>query len=286
VAALHGGYTENEKSWLCLAGGLLYLRDRRLDRAEELLRKALLTARPDAWVSFIALSRLEAVQEKQLARMETADQRERLALRHTAFNGKIQQLQADAARQTEKDMPLQVVLADNAASVEKKCLALEQLLASRPSDGKRLEQAAWYCAMAGQWANALAYAERFLAIKGRESNGRLGIGLLTPGLLRQTGQAEEALSRLGRFVAVTRDPWYNNIGRSLLEQQPEQNLFDKTGESPDYLLTAHVAMAFWVEAGDRKKALRHYKEALGSYMDDRIEYAFARERIKWLSRPE
>jgi hypothetical protein len=31
-----------------------------------------------------------------------------------------------------------------------------------------------------------------------------------------------------------------------------------------------------------KQALRHHKEALGSYRDDRIEYQFAKERIKRL----
>lgn len=286
TAALEGGYTENEKSWLCLAASLLYVRERRLDQAADLLHRALLTARPDAWASFIALSRLDAVLERQLARSATAEQRERLGSAQAAFNRKIQEIQAVAAGQTEKDMPLQAVLADNGASPEKKCLALEQLLANRATAGNLLEQAAWYCAMAEQWENAFAYAERFLAIKGRESGGRLGVGLLAPGLLRQTGRTEEARFRLDRFVKDTRDPWYRGIARSLLEQQPEQDLLDKTGESPDYLLTAHVAMAFWAEADDRKKALRHYKEALGSYMDDRIEYAFARQGIKRLRRME
>jgi uncharacterized radical SAM superfamily Fe-S cluster-containing enzyme len=57
----------------------------------------------------------------------------------------------------------------------------------------------------------------------------------------------------------------------------------KAGESPEYVLTSHVAMGFWAEGSrDKNKAMDHYREALGSYMDDMIEYAFAVERIKRL----
>ena len=45
----------------------------------------------------------------------------------------------------------------------------------------------------------------------------------------------------------------------------------------------HCALGFWAEgAGENKKALKHYKEALGSYMDDWLEYEFTMERIKKL----
>jgi hypothetical protein len=43
----------------------------------------------------------------------------------------------------------------------------------------------------------------------------------------------------------------------------------------------YTALGFWAEgAGNGKKAMKCYREALGSYMDHRIEYEFARERIK------
>jgi len=48
-------------------------------------------------------------------------------------------------------------------------------------------------------------------------------------------------------------------------------------------VTGHAALGLWAEGSDQtKQALRHYKEALGSYHDDRIEYQFAKERIKRL----
>ena len=60
----------------------------------------------------------------------------------------------------------------------------------------------------------------------------------------------------------------------------------EAGESPEYVLTGRTALAFWAEgSGNKKKAIDHYREALGSYMDDMIEYAFAVERIKKLRQP-
>jgi hypothetical protein len=42
-------------------------------------------------------------------------------------------------------------------------------------------------------------------------------------------------------------------------------------------------MGFWAEGSkDKTKALRFYQEALGSFLDDWLEYDFARERIKRL----
>ena len=38
-------------------------------------------------------------------------------------------------------------------------------------------------------------------------------------------------------------------------------------------------------SGDKNKAIDHYREALGSYMDDMTEYVFAVERIKKLRQP-
>lgn len=58
---------------------------------------------------------------------------------------------------------------------------------------------------------------------------------------------------------------------------------EEAEEGPENLLTAHTALGFWAEgSGDRKKAIKHYKEALGSYMDNRIEYEFSKERIRRL----
>ena len=79
------------------------------------------------------------------------------------------------------------------------------------------------------------------------------------------------------------DSWYRVISACLLDRIKEKSLAEKAGEQPAYLVTGHVALGLWAEGSDQKKqALRHYKKALGSYRDDRIEYQFAKERIKRL----
>ncbi len=82
------------------------------------------------------------------------------------------------------------------------------------------------------------------------------------------------------YYRRTRDLWYLAISEHLLGEQTEQSLSEKAGESPENLVTWHTALDFWAEgSGDKKKAIKHYKEALGSYMDTRIEYDFAKSGL-------
>jgi hypothetical protein len=62
-------------------------------------------------------------------------------------------------------------------------------------------------------------------------------------------------------------------------------LKEKAGEAPEKLLTDYTLMGFWDEgSGQRENALKHYQEALESFLDDWLEYDFARERIKKLKK--
>jgi len=48
-------------------------------------------------------------------------------------------------------------------------------------------------------------------------------------------------------------------------------------------LTGHTALGLWAEgSGDTAGAISHYKEALMSYADYRLEYDFALGRVKRL----
>jgi hypothetical protein len=63
-------------------------------------------------------------------------------------------------------------------------------------------------------------------------------------------------------------------------KQTVNALKNKAGETPEKLLTAYTLMGFWDEGSGRpENALKHYKEALESFLDDWLEYDFARERI-------
>ena len=141
----------------------------------------------------------------------------------------------------------------------------------------------FYCAMNEEWTKALEYSRRFRNLKGRENANRLRVGLLAGEILLNMGRKKEALTALQNYKKNTKDEWYRLITDCLLDPQNEKSLVEKAGESPEYMLTGHVALAFWAEgSGDKNKAIDHYREALGSYMDDMIEYVFAVERINRL----
>ena len=141
----------------------------------------------------------------------------------------------------------------------------------------------FYCAMEEDWEPALQYAHQFLSLDGRENAGRLQVGLLTAEILYNMGRKEAALAELDNYLHNTEDVWYRSMAQCLLGRETEESLAEKAGESPEYVLTGRIALAFWAEGGgDKDKAIDHYREALGSYMDDMIEYVFAVERIKKL----
>jgi hypothetical protein len=73
------------------------------------------------------------------------------------------------------------------------------------------------------------------------------------------------------------DPWYLTISDYLLGKQTERSLLQQAGGSPENIITAHSALG--------QKAIKHYREALGSFLDTWLEYDFSRERLKRLKQP-
>ena len=133
------------------------------------------------------------------------------------------------------------------------------------------------------WAAALDYARQFLARPGRTNAGKLSVGLLEPEILHQQGKTAQARDRLEAFRERIADPWYRILSGSLLDPALQAQVTDRAGDSPENLLTGHAALGLWAEgSGDTTGAIRHYREALGSYMDQRIEYDFAMARVKRL----
>jgi lipoprotein NlpI len=108
----------------------------------------------------------------------------------------------------------------------------------------------------------------------------MGIGLLKACILNYEGKDKKARAALEDYEGRIRDPWFLTIGEYLLGKKTDKALKDQAGKSPERLITAYTMMGFWDEgAGEHKKAARHYKEAMGSFLDDWLEYDFARERI-------
>ena len=114
----------------------------------------------------------------------------------------------------------------------------------------------------------------------------MSLGLLEAGILHKQGLEDEARASLEAFANQIMDPWYLTICDYLLGNQTEKSLLEQAGESPENLITAQTALGLWAEgSGDKQKAIKHYREALGSFLDTWLEYDFAKERLKLLRQP-
>jgi tetratricopeptide (TPR) repeat protein len=174
-------------------------------------------------------------------------------------------------------------LRQESISLEEKQSVLEQILKNDDRNGNIMLALAFYSAVNEKWGQALEYTRNFFKIKGRENAGRLSAGLLEAEILHKMGRKEEAKTCLEGYYRRIRDPWYLAITEYLLGMQTEQFLSEESGESPENLVTWHTARGLWAEgSGDIKQAIKHYKEALGSYMDTKNEYIFAKGRIQKL----
>ena len=143
-----------------------------------------------------------------------------------------------------------------------------------------------YAAAAGdEWEKAREQIRAFLGPGGRENAARLGMGLLEAGVALHQGATDEAGQLLAGFIRDVRNPWYVSIAEYLSGRISEESLKASAEKSPEQLVTAYTSMGFRAEAArDRNGAMHYYKQALGSFMDDWLEYDFASERLKRLRR--
>ena len=285
-AFLRGGYTDQERHWLRYIAALIADKNHDTTRVEKLLQPVVLATGRENWLHFLALARLEKTQQQNLASIEDPETRRPYQAQLDQFSQEFQKSRPVLVERQALLAPLQAKLGQDSLAPKTKQALLEQILNIDPANGDLLVEMVFYCAMEDKWDLALEYVQRFLSLDGRENAGRLQVGLLKAEILHNLGRKEEALTELETFLNNTEDTWYRSIAECLLDQEKEKTLAQKAGESPEYLLTGHIALAFWAEGnGDRGKAIDHYREALGSYMDDMIEYVFAVERIKRLRQP-
>jgi len=282
-SAVRGGYSEDEKSWLYYTVGLIRIKQGDLSDSERLLRKAVLASNNESWPLFLSISKLEQVQRQRLASLRKKTKRIEYQAVINRFSQTIKKEYTIKKEQLEKLAPLVAKLKVNSIIPADKREILKEIMEIVKINEAILVGLAYYSAMDEEWDLALKYARAFLQVEGRENAGRLSLGLLEPCILNKIGRKDEAIERLKVFSGQIKNQWYRHIARSLLGEETEESIVQKAGERPEYLITAHCALGFWAEgAGENKKALKHYKEALGSYMDDWLEYVFTMERIKKL----
>jgi lipoprotein NlpI len=263
-----------ERSWLNFIAGLHAAKSGDSAKAEALLREAVLAADADSWAFFLALGRLDRLYRKR-GMAERSQFRDLAKESLEAARSREQQIAPLLAKLTGGDLPL-----------KDRLQLLERIGELEPADIDAVAMLAFYYAADEDWPEALAHTRRFLAKEGRPTASRLSLRLLEAGILRYQGESAAAEKKLEELAALAGDEWYLAITNSLLGRTDEEEIRDQAGERAEQLLTAYTLMGFWAEAGgDRQLAVTRYREALGTFLDDWLEYDFARERIRRLRQP-
>jgi S1-C subfamily serine protease len=282
-STLAGGYTEQEAGWLDLAGGLICSKRGELSEAEALFKEAVMKADAEDWASFLGLAQLQEVQRKRMSLLKGERERADYNAKTEEFLQKARGIHKEKMESHAKIAPLISRLKQASLEPQEKLSLLKEIAKDGYRRGEILVGLIYYSAMGEAWDESLGYIKAFFQIKGRENADRLSVGLLEPAIMSRMGKKDEARTRLKDFLNNAQDPWYRAISEHLLGKRTEKSLMEMAGDNPANILTAHTSLGFWAEdSGEIKKAIGHYREALGSYLDDRIEYAFALERIKKL----
>jgi hypothetical protein len=284
-SALEAWDNRSEKSWLYYVVGLVRAKHGEWAGSEKLLRQAVLDAEPDSWEFFLNRAELDQVQKRRLDNLQTNEKWTEYQSKIESFRDRVQRNQEKKEASKSKLAELKARLNEVSLTPKDKREVLEKMSQSFPENRTILVALTFYSAMEETWEKALKYARTFRKRKGRENAGRLSVGLMEAEILHRMGRREEAGNCLEVYGRLTRDPWYRAMSECLMGKMTEESLKKEAGKNPEDLLTLHTALGFWAEgSGDKEKAIAHYKEALESFLDTRLEFNFARERIKSLRR--
>jgi S1-C subfamily serine protease len=284
-AALGAWTSASEKSWLHYVGGLVRLRQGDPADAERLIEQAVLSADPDGWEFLLARARLDEIRRQRRVASQAPDQWAAYAVHTQQFDRQVKET-LNAKRKRQEDLlSLWTILANGETSAEDKAAALQKVLELDPENRAIRGSQAYAAAGAEALPEALEHLRAYLAIEGRQTGMRMGLGLLEAGVLRLQGQEVAADECLAAYAVRTRDPWFRAVCDYLRGRLSEDALRRQAGDSPENVLTAFTAAGYWAEgAKDKKSAMRFYREALGSFLDNWVEYDFVRERVNRLKR--
>ena len=256
----------SEKSWLHFIAGLIAEDDGDTLRARKLFDSSARAAGLDDWSRYLALA--------HLFRLEDDQQQSR-----SAFIAELRDMDDERAEHLSWLAPLVAKFEGAVADPAQRRDILMQIHDLQPQNRKLLVYAAYYSAMASDWPQALKLTKQFLQVPGREEPLRLGMRMLGATIQLHRGEEDQSRQLLAQICRETDTIWYRQICEALLHQRSEEDLIAKAGTIPEKVLTAHATLGFQAEAeGEAEKALEHYREALGSYLDNWIEFELARQR--------
>lgn len=282
-ALANGWDTRAEHAWIQLVIGHQEWQRGALELAEKRFKQAIRLADIDEWSLLLGRGFLDQVHAQRMTGMVKPAQKRAYASQVATLKAEL-----DAHYEAERALDLEMAalvhkLNAETGGVSARRKILEEMRAQDGQNGDVLAGLAFYSAMEEDWEPALTYSRAFLSRSGRESASRLSIGLLEAEILLWMGRTDEVDLILKDFHERTRDPWYRALAAYLLEEQPLGSLTLGSGQNPENLVTAHTALGFWSESlAQPEAAKRHYKEALGSYLDNWLEYELARERLRRL----
>ncbi len=284
-AALDAWTGSSEKSWIHYIGGQLRLRQVNPEGAETLIEQAVLSADPDGWEFFLARAKLDEIRRQRRTALGAPDQWSAYAARVEQFDRKAKEALEVKKKRQEDLAPLWAKLANGEAAIAEKAAALKKILDLDPENRAVRGALAYALAAANDFPEALGHLRAYLTVEGRQTAMRMGLGLLEAGILSHQGQGPAANERLADYARRTRDPWFLLVCDYLRGQQTEESLRRQAGDNPENILMTFTAAGFWAEGSkDKKNAIRFYREALGSFLDNWVEYDFVRERVNRLRR--
>lgn len=245
----------------------------------------------ERWSFLLARGLLNLVQQERLLAMPDEDAKQAYGEEMATFEKGLKAHTEEVRQVNAELLKLVQRLSGESGDITAQRRILEEMRSLDEENGDLLAGLAFYSAMDEAWEPALTYSRDFLNRSGRESASRLSIGLLEAEILLWMGRREEVQTRLKAFHEHTRDPWYRALSAHLLKiglsASSDEGILGElapaAGQTPENLVTAHSALGFWYECqAQTEAAKRHYKEALGSYLDNWLEYELARERLKRL----
>jgi len=281
--ALKGWHSPAEKTWVYLISAVVRSREGKIEEAEKLLQEAVLSGDPDSWEFFLSRATLEDQRKKRHNLFRTDAQWAEYTAQVEHFETITRKSLKMKKKKQEQLAPLWERLAGASIPLEEKRLVLEKALEIDPENRMILAALAYCTAAMGVWPDALIYVRRFLETEGRQDAVRMSLGLFEAGIFHYQGQEVEAEAILNDYSRRIRDPWFLAICDYLTGRQTEDSLRRQADEHPESFMTAFTVMGFWAEGSkDKKGALRFYREALGTFLDDWLDYGFVRERLKRL----
>jgi S1-C subfamily serine protease len=276
-------YSRTEKSWFNYIRALSAEKSDDWINSEMYYRAALLAADSDSWVYTLAFSGLDRVKQIRLEKFTTSQEKSKYMEDNQAFQEMMVTNESEQKKRNQEIVALIVKLKQQSTELAERIEMLQNWYALDSENKEILVWLSFYYAMEEKWDLALSHAKIYLQTGGRENAGRLSLGILEAGIHHFLGSEQKANASLQSLESNIKDPWYQKIIRSLQGKLTDQVITMNSGDSPEYLLYAHVALGFWAEgSGDRTKASEHYEESLGSYLDENVEYEFAMSRLKSL----